>query len=209
MDVVLFHEPSDCSRLRTGCDWTKLGIGKSDDFGNVRWCCSDAAASMGLCKGDTSEYGRMIIDDSIFKGQRRVIDIPPTGSFTVSIPNPVINVQEQSGKYVLAYGNCNDFGRDVYITGPQEWKSNYGYLQGDLVDLWDFFILLMVVYIALFIWYGVSKRIYKDSSIPIQGYILGTIGLASLEMICRCADYILWNQSGLRSYAAVFVCTFP
>jgi len=213
VDIVLFHEPSTCSRQRNGCDWTKLGIGKKDTFGSVRWCCSEATAILGFCNATSSslEFGRMIIDESIFQGQRRIIHIPSTedsSSFSISIPNPVMDVKEQSGKYILAFGNCNDYGRDVSIVGTQEWKSSYGYLPGDLIDLWYFFMILMIVYIALFLWYGVSMRIYKDSSIGIQSYILGTIGLSALEMICRSTDYILWNQSGLRSYPAVFVCTF-
>jgi hypothetical protein len=209
VDIALFHEPSECARLRYGCDWTKLGIGKSDGFGNVRWCCSQATADLGLCNADSAnEYGRLIIDDSIFKGQHRVITIPSSGPFSMSIPNPMIDVKEGSGKYILAFANCNDYGRDVNVVGPQEWKSVYGYLPGDLIDLWYFFIALMVMYIVLFLWYATSMRLHKDSSIGIQGYILSTIGLATLEMICRCTDYALWNRTAIRSYAAVFVCTF-
>eukprot|EP00984_Skeletonema_dohrnii_P006735 scaffold2402_cov132-Skeletonema_dohrnii-CCMP3373.AAC.13 len=46
VDIVLFHEPSECANTRLGCDWTELGVGANDGLGNLRWCCSDDAKGL-------------------------------------------------------------------------------------------------------------------------------------------------------------------
>ena len=81
IDIVLFQEPSSCANTRYGCDWTRLGVGASDSAGNLRWCCSDDAAALGLCDGGPKREGRLILDSDKFRGQHKFLAVPASGGW--------------------------------------------------------------------------------------------------------------------------------
>jgi hypothetical protein len=133
IDIAAFHLPEDCASTRSGCDWIELGIGaRSEDGEELRWCCSPDAVSMGLCSG--THQGRLILQDS-FNGKHRSINVPATGEYSDHLTTGPFKTSDQSGKYVVVFANCNDNGRTVMIQGKTVWKSNHGYLPGDLFGL--------------------------------------------------------------------------
>lgn len=197
-------KPTDCAKTKEGCDWNKLGIGNSDKYGNVRWCCSEDSISLGLCSA--KEAGRLIVDAGVYKGEHRFVNVPAKGEFIGTVSYPVMTTHSGSGQYTLLMANCNDYGRDVQLDGQSVWKSNGGYLPGDLFDEWHFVIFLTVCYVGLMVWYGYSMRKYKESTIGIQKWILCTVILGVLETSIESIDYMQWNNSGVRSNGTMYTC---
>jgi hypothetical protein len=122
---VVFREPDDCHRSTKGCDWTTLGVGASDSFGNLRWCCANDAIALNMCTGK-SDYGRLIVNETLFKGTLRSLPIESTGKQDVYVTNSQIAVDEGSGNYVLVMANCNTEGRTVSVLVWYTWKSKGG-----------------------------------------------------------------------------------
>jgi len=206
IDMVFFHEPSECLKTSAGCDWTKLGVGSSDHLGNIRWCCSDDVVLLGLC--EESDRGRMIINQALFGGEHRPIIMPPTGNYIAPVKLPIMNTKEGTGQYSLVIANCNDNGRNVMLDGSYIWKSKGGYLPGDLFDEWKFFTVFTLGYAGLLFWYGRSMSQNKDSTIGIQKWILGTVILGLIELIFKGVDYMEWNQQGTRINAVMYLCKY-
>lgn len=197
IDIIFFHEPFNCVKDSEGCDWTRLGIGTKNLDGNEEYCCTESGANAGLCLSDN--VGRLIIDSEIYGGEHRPLLVSETGEFSSGVNSPIMSTTQGTGKYTLAIANCNDFGRDVYISGKYTWKSKGGYLPGDLFDEFHFFILFMIVYFVLFLWYGKSMRDNRDATIGIQKWILGTLLLGLVELIFKTMDYFVWNLGGTRN----------
>ena len=208
LDIVFFHEPDDCEPSPTGkgCDWTALGIGKRLETG-LRWCCTKEAATYGFCDGG-QDLNRLIIQDGPdgnFTGQLRKMIIPASGDMLPHLMNPYLEAAEDSGKYVLLFANCNAAARDVYIAGKYSWKSKHGFLPGNIFGEMYFFYALVVIYLGLLLWYGFTMRLYEDSAIPIQNWIVLAITLGLLESLCRAGDYAAWNEDGERFWFARYV----
>jgi len=207
VDIVFFNEPKECSNSRRGCDWTELGIGASDGNGGVRWCCSNDAIANGYCSAsDKNQYGRLIVNATLFSGQHRFLDVPamPGTLDHASIHYGLLEEPTVSGKYNLVIVNCNDEGRTVMVEGKYAWKSSHGYLPGDLFGELVFFGILTMVYLMLALGYGLAMRKFDDASIPIQKWILGTIVLGLLETFFRTGDYLVWNEDGQRFWFAMY-----
>eukprot|EP00956_Cyclotella_meneghiniana_P018938 scaffold31982_cov23-Cyclotella_meneghiniana.AAC.2 len=185
VDIVLFHEPSKCANTRFGCDWTELGIGASDTTGNLRWCCSDDASALGLCTGGPSQEGRLIVDPTKFRGQHKFLAVPPQGEWRRNVQDGLFvldNKEESSGKYVMVVANCNESnGRDLTVSGEYTWSSVHGYLPGNLFGEMYFFMVLFVCYLVVFTVYGCKMNTYREAIIPIQKWMLATIGIGLLE----------------------------
>ena len=64
------------------------------------------------------------------------------------------------------------------------------------------------IYLVLAIWYFCGMRSYQDSAIPIQKFILGSIVLGFLMHVLKSVDFVLWNQTGLRSEVLMYVGKF-
>jgi len=205
VDIVLFHEPDDCAFTRTGCDWTKLGIGASNDNGDTgRWCCSSDAVELGYCEGGPSKYGRLIVNATLFKGQHRFIPVPPSGKMETSVKYGRLEEPQETGNYVLIIANCNDEGRDVLASGTYSWVSRHGYLPGEMFGEMYFLLFLTCVYLAIFLWYGFSMKYYEDEIIPIQRWILMTILMGLVETFFRTGDLFVWNEDGTRFWFAMY-----
>jgi len=170
VDIVLFHEPPECANKRLGCDWTELGVGANDGLGNLRWCCSDDAIGLGLCKGGAKQEGRLIVDPDKFKGQHRFLGVPPSGIWSRAVKFGMFDLKEEdgSGKYVMVVANCNDvIGRNLTVTGEYVWKSAHGYLPGNLFGEMYFYFGVAICYLVLLTWYVIKYQIYRDAAIPI------------------------------------------
>lgn len=204
IDLLFFHEPFDCLKDSDGCDWTSLGIGTKNRDGNEEYCCTESGSNAGLCLSDN--IGRLIIDSEKYGGEHRPLLVPQTGEFSSGVNLPIMPTTQGTGKYTLAIANCNDFGRDMYISGKYIWKSKGGYLPGDLFDEFHFFIVFMVGYFVLFLWYGKSMRNNIDATIDIQKWILGTVILGLVELIFKTMDYFVWNLGGTRNGIILYTC---
>ena len=204
VDIVVFHVPDECARSREGCDWTELGVGASDADGNLRWCCSDDAVALGFCKADR-QYGRLIIDQDKFQGDHRVLAIPASGHVERRITDGRMDFATEEGRYVMIISNCNDYGRDLQVTGSYEFVSKHGYLPGELFGEMYFFAAITVVYFVLFLWYGLSMQCYSESRIEVQKWIILSIGLGFLETFFKTGDYFVWNEDGTRVWYAMYV----
>eukprot|EP00590_Aulacoseira_subarctica_P009913 CAMPEP_0172417584 /NCGR_PEP_ID=MMETSP1064-20121228/4121_1 /TAXON_ID=202472 /ORGANISM="Aulacoseira subarctica , Strain CCAP 1002/5" /LENGTH=559 /DNA_ID=CAMNT_0013156027 /DNA_START=141 /DNA_END=1820 /DNA_ORIENTATION=+ len=203
IDIVVFREPDDCHRSTSGCDWTKLGVGASDSYGNLRWCCANDAIQLNMCTGK-NDYGRLILNASLFKGSTRSITIDANGKQEIHVSSPLLSVDEGSGNYVMVMANCNDEGRTVDVAGWYSWKSKGGYLPGDLFGAMYFYIFLALVYVVLLTWYGICMAIYKEATIPIQKWIFVTLLMGVVEMFCKVGDFLLWNSNGTRFWFALY-----
>jgi len=204
IDVMFFHEPSDCTKTADGCDWTLLGVGTKNSYGEVQYCCTEEGVSSGVC--ENKSVGRLIIDPELYKGEHRPLLVPPSGEFSSGVNIPVMPTKQGTGMYTLAIANCNDFGRDMFISGQYIWKSKGGYLPGNLFDEWHFFIFFLIGYTGLLFWYGRSMLNNKDAIIDIQKWIVGTLSLGLLELILKTMDYFEWNIYGVRSEVIMYSC---
>lgn len=202
IDVLFFHEPADCVKTKKGCDWTELGIGVKDILGNVRYCCSEEAVALKLC--DNSDFGQIIIDSS-YDGVHRPILMPQTGDYVGKVDIPKMETKEGTGTYTLVVSNCYDYGRNILVEGPYEWKSKGGFLPGNLFDEWHFLMFLTVFYCGLLFWYARSMSENRNSVIGIQKWILGTIALAVVELFFRSCDYFEWNKDGIRHNGLLYM----
>ena len=207
VDIVVFHVPDECARSREGCDWTELGVGASDADGNLRWCCSDDAVALGFCKADR-QYGRLIINQNKFQGDHRVLAIPASGHIERSITDGRMDFATEEGRYVMIISNCNDYGRDLQVTGSYEFVSKHGHLPGELFGEMYFFAAITVIYFILFLWYGGSMQCYSESRIEVQSWIILSIGLGFLETFFKTGDYFVWNEDGTRVWYAMYVGKF-
>ena len=196
VDLIYFRLPRQCSRSPSGCDWTKLGVGvEHKELGELRWCCDDQAIEEGFC--DTSGKGRMIIDESLFNGQRRFVEIPKTGDVTFH-PNLGVVQEQVTGTYVIVMANCDESGQKVRVSGMASWKSSHGYLPGELYGFMYFFAVMCGLYLLLLLWFGQLMARNKDSRIPIEKWIIGAIALGLVEMVFRLSEVVVWNISGFQ-----------
>lgn len=206
IDIIFFLEPPECSDTLSGCDWTNLGVGSSDESGNLRWCCTDDAAELGFCDY-TNHAGRLIINADKFRGQRRFVHVPSDGKFSVHVlPDSLFEVTNYTGHYIMAIANCNDLGRDVEIRGTYTWKSRWGFLPGDIFGVMLSAAILTFVYLILFCLYACAMH-YKNQSIGVQKLILATVFLGFITHLISAIDYILWNMHGKRPSAVMTTAT--
>jgi hypothetical protein len=208
-------QPSSCANTRYGCDWTTLGIGASDTTGNLRWCCSDDASALGLCNDNNSQQnGRLIIDPTKFNGEHKFLMVPSEGYWKRRVNDGVIQLNNDhhasendgsAGKYVLVIANCNDVnGRDLTVSGQYTWSSVHGYLPGNLFGEMYFFFIVFGLYAVLFTWYACSMNRYRDAIIPIQKWVLATIGIGLLEVFFKAGDLWVWNVDGDRFWFSLY-----
>lgn len=200
---MVFNEPASCSNTRAGCSWVRLGIGSADDAG-IRWCCSSDAIDLGYCSA--SQLDRLIVNATLFQGQHRFVDIPPSGDFSGHVKYGLLEETSPSGQYVLVIANCKDAGRAVQVSGEYIWKSVHGYLPGDLFGEMYFFGMLTILYLLLTVWYGVTMSFYE--AIQIQQWVLGTLVLGLAETFFRTGDSFVWNEDGRRFWFALYTGIF-
>ncbi|KAL7545558.1 hypothetical protein ACHAWF_008908 [Thalassiosira exigua] len=208
VDIVVFHEPPSCTNTRLGCDWTELGVGANDGVGNLRWCCSDDASSLGLCGGPEQE-GRLIVDKQKFTGHHSSLAVAPSGKWKRAAKYGMFDLKEVAevgtGKYVLVVSNCNDeMGRNLTVSGRYVFKSAHGYLPGNLFGEMYFFSAVTILYLILFAWYAIKMSIYRDEIIPIQQWVLVTIGIGLLEVFFKAGDLWVWNVDGDRFWFSLY-----
>lgn len=216
VDIVVFPLNSKCTKDEDNCDWSTLGIGKrikSSDAGNnddeLRWCCDEETIRLNLCTQE--EYGKLIIDTTIFKGKHQMINIPYEGAISgndINIKELYIE-EDTSATYVVMFANCDAiYGRDVTVNGKIIFESKHGYLPGELYGFLRFFTILSIIYIILFFWYNNLMRRYKDSRIDIEKWIKSVILLGCIEMILKTIDYVIWNNIGHRSSSVIWTGIF-
>jgi hypothetical protein len=196
VDFIAFKLPDSCANTKNGCDWTELGVGAKHSDGTIRWCCSQSAVTLGLCQGEEN-YGRLIVDAKKLPGKKRQIAIDNKGNLTMAVSNGRIN-EDESGNYVMIMANCNDGGRDVLVNGVAAYKSVHGYLPGELWGFLYFFAAMTIGYFVIFLWYSMAMHLNVESRIPIEKWILTTIGLGLSEMVFKTVDAFVWNESGYR-----------
>ncbi|GAX23593.1 hypothetical protein FisN_12Hh159 [Fistulifera solaris] len=212
VDILVFRLPEKCASSRKGCDYTDLGVGGRADDGTLRWCCSNDAIDKGLCDRDqAAQYGRIIVDKSKYTGDSRYVNIPSAGDVSKRIKLGKLDQREQ-GHYVVVMANCDPSGRPVAVKGNMIWKSEHGYLPGQLFGIMWFYIYVTLGYIAFVLWYGISMIKNKESRIPIEKWILATICLGLVESFYQAVHLLLWNGQGypnnLLAYLTIFTGSF-
>lgn len=207
IDIVVFREPRECTS-HPDCDWTHLGIGTKSPVGDTYWCCWGDALDLEICKSRTQSHspvGHLALNRTAFTGQYRSITIDTSGKAqSSSVPFGKLE-QGKTGTYVLVIANCNPNGRNMTVQGKYVLMSDHGYLPGDLFGAMYFFYALIVCYGVLFMWYGVSMKCNEDSIIPIQQWILTTIGIGFMEVFFKAGDYWVWNEDGTRFWFAMYI----
>ena len=197
VDIAIFHLPESCANTRKGCEFADLGVGKRNEAGELRYCCSNDAIDMGLCDMTDEHYGRLIYDYQKFDGDSKFISIPATGDVSRRIRLAKFE-QEASGHYVVLMANCNESGRIVAVNGSVIWKSDHGYLPGELFGIFNFYVVLFWLYLGLALWFGISMIRNRESRIPIEPWILVTILLGFVELLFQISDFMVWNTGGYR-----------
>eukprot|EP00934_Nitzschia_sp_Nitz4_P001010 Nitzschia sp. Nitz4//scaffold3_size479765//84686//86702//NITZ4_000033-RA/size479765-processed-gene-0.89-mRNA-1//-1//CDS//3329550557//1010//frame0 len=205
LDVVSFPLPENCANSRDGCNWVELGVGRQNEAGALSYCCSAQAIANGLCL--SSAAGHIILQEDVFAGHHRMVSIPATGSYDGYSFSKTGKFSENgpSGKYAVVFANCNDYGRTIMIKGETEWLSRGGYLPGTLFGTMYFYLVMFLSYGGLLAWYAVLMKMYEESKIPIQGWILATIGMGCLEFFFRLGDLFVWNEDGRRFWIAYYI----
>jgi hypothetical protein len=135
--------------------------------------------------------------------------VPPSGAWKSQVENGVFKLdddtEKSAGKYVLIMANCNDVnGRDLTVSGQYTWSSVHGYLPGNLFGEMYFFFLIFGLYAVLFAWYGCMMNRYRDAIIPIQKWVLATIGIGLLEVFFKAGDLWVWNVDGDRFWFSLY-----
>lgn len=205
VDIVIFYLPSSCAHSKKGCDWTELGVGnRSEDGAELRWCCTSEAAALGICAGGGNFTGRLIVDDQKFNGKYRSITVPREGAISTHIRYGKIE-ETKSGTYVVLFANCDEAGREIFVSGASVWKSKHGYLPGDFYGFMFFFSTVTLVYFGLLAWYGRLMYVNEEHRIEIERWIFLAIALGLLEMIFRTGDFFVWNADGSRSSYIIWI----
>jgi hypothetical protein len=211
VDIAIFHLPKDCAGTRSGCDWTKLGIGGVNSEGALRYCCSGDALEWGLCE---KEYeGSLILNPQHFKGKHKFISMPFDRDVKKQLKDGLVSLDndrndgydDYTGQYVIVFANCNEAGRPVKIDGATIWKSDHGYLPGEFYGFMYFYGIIAIIYIVLCLFYAISMHVYRDSRIAIEKWILFTISMGMAEMVFHSADLVIWNRSGYRPMSLVYL----
>jgi hypothetical protein len=183
IDIVVFPLPEVCATARGGCDFTDLGVGARTRWRPLRWCCSNDAIDWSLCSRES--YGRLIINQTMFSGHARHVNIPQLGDVHKQIDNGTLD-QHVSGYYSIVMVNCNEAGRMVLVSGNLIWKSKDGYLPGDLFGVIRFYIFLTVLYLVVLSWHGTNMLKDEGSRVSIQKWIFATILFGLLETLFNC-----------------------
>lgn len=209
VDIAVMYLPASCANTRTGCDWTDYGIGAKSEEGDIRYCCSEDAVNMGLCKRD-DKFGRLIVNTTVFSGggNHRFIEIPQEGEITDEIRYGRIEEPDNSGRYIVVFANCNDAGREVLVTGATIWKSKHGFLPGELFEFMYFYLFVTLVYFVLMAAYGIFMNINAESRIDIEKWILATIIMGLLETFFTTGAFMVWNEDGTQLMVAVYIGKF-
>lgn len=204
LDIAVMHLPGSCANSESGCDWPDFGIGSKNSDGDVRWCCSQDAVELGLCEGE-DKYGRLIVNNTLFLGTHRYVEIPATGPVSDQIRYGKIEIPDKSGRYVVILANCNDEGREVLVTGATVWKSKHGYLPGELYEFMYFYMAVTMIYFVLMAAYGWSMHKYAESRIDLEKWIFGTIIMGLLETFFRTGSFVVWNEDGTNLLTAFYI----
>ena len=134
--------------------------------------------------------------------------VPSSGEWKRKVQDGMFSLNNDagaSGKYVLVMANCNDVqGRNLTVSGQYTWSSVHGYLPGNLFGEMYFFFLVFACYAALFAFYAIKMRIYQDAIIPIQKWVLATIGIGLLEVFFKAGDLWVWNVDGDRFWFSLY-----
>jgi Lung seven transmembrane receptor len=204
LDIAVMYLPGSCANTQTGCDWTDFGIGSKNNDGDIRYCCSQDAVELGFCEGD-DVYGRLIINNTLFMGTHRFLEIPATGEVSDQIRYGKIELPDKSGRYVIIFANCNDEGRDVLVTGATVLKSKHGYLPGELYEFMYFYMAVTVIYFVFMVAYGWSMHENAESRIDLEKWIFGTIVMGLLETFFRTGSFVVWNMDGTNLVIALYI----
>lgn len=204
VDIAIFHLPQKCAHSRNGCDWAELGVGNRSQDGSLRWCCNAEAVALGLCTSGDKTSGRLMIDSTKFTGNHRFVTVPREGPMSKQIRYGKME-ENESGNYVVLFANCNEMGREIYVTGDSVWKSKHGYLPGELYGFMYFYTFITLVYFGLLVWYGICMYVNEEHRIEIEKWIFLAIVLGLVEMIFRTADYFVWNADGYRSTFIIWI----
>jgi len=205
IDIAVFREPRECSESTEGCDWMSLGVGAVTEFGDVHWCCWGEALELDICASVSQQRGKghLIVNHTIFQGQIRSMTVPTEIGKKINLKTTKLE-EEVTGKYVIVFSNCNPEGRNLTVSGNYALMSEHGYLPGNLFGELYYFVFLSIVYLLLFLWYGISMKFYQDSIIPIQRWILTTIAIGFLECFFKAGDLWVWNVDGVRFWFAMY-----
>ena len=134
--------------------------------------------------------------------------VPPQGEWRRNVQDGLFeldNKEEPSGKYVMVVANCNESnGRDLTVSGEYTWSSVHGYLPGNLFGEMYFFMVLFVCYLVVFTVYGCKMNTYREAIIPIQKWMLATIGIGLLEVFFKAGDLWVWNVDGDRFWFSLY-----
>jgi Lung seven transmembrane receptor len=229
LDVAIFRVPSGCAygppeydwRDRDACDWPSVGVGatatalgpeRSDDGGTASiiaaadtttttfYCCHSRAIEAGACADAPETRNRLILNGN-FTGHHVAVPVAHSGlDWTRNVSNGTILLPE-AGMWVVAFAYCDGKEYDtVVLRGEVVFESYYGYLPAELFPYMVLAIVLAGFTGVLLAWFLARMRRYEASRIRIEKVILCTIALAGVDAGLQVAGYVVWNQTGYRSY---------
>ncbi|KAL3767507.1 hypothetical protein ACHAWU_000170 [Discostella pseudostelligera] len=148
------------------------------------------------------------VDIVLFR-EHRFLSVPPSGAWHGVVDNGLLVLDEEkdagTGKYILVVANCNDImGRNLTVSGTYILKSSHGYLPGNLFGEMYFFTAMMICTAFVLAWYGMMMKKHRDATIPIQKWIIGTIGICLLELFFKAGDLWVWNIDGARFWFSLY-----
>jgi Lung seven transmembrane receptor len=187
------------------CDWAEawtLGVsipsGQKNSMGEPElwWCCTKHAMGYGACTQE--QYGRLLINETLFHGQRAYLPIPSTATasnFLSPLPPEASGFGfTQAGMYTLILANCNEAAPALMVNGDTIWTS---YNEMEIVEqAIPFYIILGIGYAILTSWFWYLLQNNKSSRIKLEEWIFATIALGFMEMLFRTIDFLAWGSSG-------------
>jgi Lung seven transmembrane receptor len=237
MDLAILEVPKVCNNVTQQCDWAEawtLGVsipshGPKNRLGEPElwWCCTQNAMDHGACTME--QYGRLLINETLFHGQRAAVPIPDA-STQAATAAAAAGVQDditwslpmedagfgftQAGMYTLILANCNADAANpatasgIFVNGDTVWTS---FNEMEIVQqAIPFYIILGMGYAILLTWFWYLLQNNKSSRIKLEEWIFATIGLGFLEMLCRSIDYLAWGSAGtnvpILSLVGTYVC---
>lgn len=163
-------------------------------------CCTQERVEKDECT--ESRLNSLGIDPSTFTGEYRPITIDPSGKIEFPSESFQFPISE-TARYCVVYANCDPNGPVLSLSGKSVWKSSYGYLPADQLGFAISMLILTLCYLALFAWFALAMHANRDTRIPIEKWILVTIGMGFLETSFHLAHFGIWNRNGEEGAAAI------
>ncbi|KAL6179052.1 hypothetical protein ACLB2K_050568 [Fragaria x ananassa] len=169
-------------------------IGGSAYGGQRSICCTPDLAKMEGCK-----QGEVIRRPSATDANWPVVlNVKFRGkSLSKEMDYKEISITK-TGMYNLFFVACDPKLKELVISGKTVWRSPDGYLPGRMAPLMKFYVFMALAYVLIGVIWLIQYVRFWDDILQLQHCITAVIALGLFEMILWYADYVNFNNTGMR-----------